>query len=455
VSAAGLPPFGPTTIAKSKPGFDVIIAELLHAPPLSFWPLERGFNLEYRMDNGNLGSTEKSPELRFPEHVPAEVVYDYDFANDPRLIADPYERMKSLHREAPPLFFTPRYGGHWVITSRKLLQEVAYNHADFSAANLMLPPAAEVPVLIPATFDPPQHDIYRMPLNRHFFPKAVAAHEPFIRVTAIGLIEALAGQECCDFLHEVAEPFPPTVFFRILGVPLGRLREFRDLANTFMCATDAGARSRAYAEIGEIVSVTVAERMAVPRDDLISILAASDFDGRKLSREELVNYAIVLFIGGLDTVVNAACFMVRFLALDQALQSALRADPAQIPKAVEELLRMHSIATPMRTATRDMAFHGAQIRKGDQFLLLLAAINYDPEQFASADQFCPHRAERHVVFNVGVHRCIGVNLATLELRVLLEEWLKRIPHFRLDPAKPPEFGGGFSIAARSLALVLG
>ncbi len=100
-----------------------------------------------------------------------------------------------------------------------------------------------------------------------------------------------------------------------------------------------------------------------------------------------------------------------------------------------------------------MKLHGADIRRGDQFVLMIAAINYDPEAFADADRFCPHRTERHVTFNVGVHRCIGVNLANLELRVLLEEWLKRVPSFRLDPDRPARFAGGFSITAVSLDLL--
>src|SRR3546814_3066175 len=93
--------------------------------------------------------------------------------------------MKARHREAPPRLFSPRYGGQWVVTSRALLQEISFNHQDFSAANLMLPPAETGPVLIPATFDPPLHDAYRAPLNRHFFPKAIAEHETFIRQTVI------------------------------------------------------------------------------------------------------------------------------------------------------------------------------------------------------------------------------------------------------------------------------
>lgn len=162
-------------------------------------------------------------EATIRDRIPADLVYDYDFVHDAGLIQDPFERMKSLHREAPPLFFSPRYGGHWVVTSRALLQEISFNHQDFSAANLMLPPAETGPVLIPATFDPPLHDAYRAPLNRHFFPKAIAEHEAFIRQTVIDLIGALAGKTECDFLHEIAEPFPPTIFFPVARCAAGPL----------------------------------------------------------------------------------------------------------------------------------------------------------------------------------------------------------------------------------------
>lgn len=389
-----------------------------------------------------------------PAHVPPSLIYDYDFVADPRLNDDPFTRMQSLHREAPPLFYSPHYGGHWVVTSRKLLQEIAYNPTDFSSRNRMLPPADQVPVLIPATFDPPEHGAYRTPLNRHFFPNAIHRHAPFIRATLVALIEAVRAKPSCDFLHEIAEPFPPTIFFKILGVPLDRLREFRGLAHTFMGSNNAAARDGALASIADIVRPTVASRMQTPQDDLISVLATTDFDGRKLSMEELINYAVILFIGGLDTVVNAAAFSIRYLAIHQDLQARLRAGTADIPKAVDELLRLHTVATPMRTATRDLELGGQRIRQGDQLVLMVAAINYDPEHFLEPEKFCPHRAEHHVAFNVGIHRCVGANLGKLELEILLEEWLSRIPHFRLDPAQPPSFEVGFSISVKSLNLLL-
>ena len=293
-----------------------------------------------------------------------------------------------------------------------------------------------------------------MPLNPHFLPGGMARHADLIRRTAIELIDAVAGSPRCEFLSRVAEAFPSTIFLHILGVPLRNLREFRDLAKTFMGASAAAYRAAADARISEIVGETVTERMAEPRKDLISALAGLDFGGRKLSRAELVDYAAILFVGGLDTVVNGLSFSIRYLALHPELQSELRADPGKIPSAVEELLRLHAVATPMRTATRDLTLHGVHIRKGEQLVLLVAAINYDPKAFANAGAFCPHRPEAHVTFNMGPHRCIGASLGRLELKIFLEEWLQRIPAFRLDPRDPPTFGGGFSITVKSLPLLL-
>ncbi len=392
--------------------------------------------------------------LAVPGHVQPSRVYDYDFVFDERLVADPYERMQSLHREAPALFYTPHYGGHWVVINKAMQQEIAFDHERFSAANLMLPPADEVPLLIPATLDPPHHTAYRLPLNRHFYPKAVAAHAKLIRDTALSLISPLVGADRCDFLSDVAEPFPAIIFFQLLGVPLANLHEFRRLAQDFMGSSNATVRMDAYAQIGVIVGVTVAERMVEPKDDLISVLVNTDFGGRRLTVDELTNYGVQLFLGALDTVVNGLSFFVRFLARDQALQAELRTDPGKIPAAVEELLRMHSIATPLRTATRDMEFHGVSIRKGEQIMLLVPAINYDPEAFEDPGSFRLDRPKRHVAFNVGVHRCIGANLATLELRIFLEEWLRHIPGFHLDPEDLPSFGGGFGLNIRSLPLLL-
>ncbi len=113
---------------------------------------------------------------------------------------------------------------------------------------------------------------------------------------------------------------------------------------------------------------------------------------------------------------------------------------------------MHAIAMTVRTVTRDMDYDGVALRQGDQVLLLIPAINFDPEAFASPHEVCPGRKEAHATFNMGPHRCIGASLARLELKVFFEEWLRRIPPFHLDPEKPPKFIGGLNLAVRTLPL---
>jgi len=388
-----------------------------------------------------------------PNHVPAHLVYDFDYIHDPRLILEPHERMKSLVAEAPPIFYSPRYGGHWVVTRKKALAEIALDTQTFSNRSLGIPPAPKQMSLIPLTYDPPEHTAYRSPLNHYFSYKGVLPQENNIRQMAAGLIDAVAARGHCDFLSEIAEPLPPTLFFAMAGMPTNRLIEFRELAEDATAAPDGKSRQLAVARITEILAETVKARIAEPHQDLISHLITADFGGRKLTLEEILNYSVLLFLGGLETVVNALCFSARHLAQDQALQTALRDDPSRIPIVVEELLRMHAIAMTVRTATRDVECNGITLRKGDQLLLLIPAVNYDPAGFENPNELCAGRREAHVTFNMGPHRCIGASLARLELKVFFEEWLRRIPTFHLDQDKPPIFFGGLNLAVRSLPLI--
>ena len=390
-----------------------------------------------------------------PRHVPAHLVYDFDYIHDERLLQEPHARMKSLIAEAPPLFYSPRYGGHWVVTRKKALAEITRDTVAFSSRSLGIPPASKVMDLIPLTYDPPQHTQYRVPLIKLFSPSGVLRQENLIRTMAIELIDKVAGQGRCDFLAQVAEPLPPTLFFIMAGMPTDRLHEFRELSEAATAAAGAPARQAAVARIAEILAETVKARITEPRDDIVSHLVTADFGGRKLRIEEILNYSVLLFLGGLETVVNALCYCGRHLAQDQVLQSQLRADPSRIPMVVEELLRVHAIAMTVRTVTRDMEYDGVALRQGDQVLLLIPAINFDPEAFASPHEVCPGRKEAHATFNMGPHYCIGANLARLELKVFFEEWLRRIPPFRLDPEKPPRFIGGLNLAVRTLPLMWG
>jgi cytochrome P450 len=202
--------------------------------------------------------------------------------------------------------------------------------------------------------------------------------------------------------------------------------------------------------MGELIEARQARR----EDDLISRLLDSEIGGRPVTTEEMQGYCILLFAAGLDTVANVMAFSMRHLAGDPVLQDRLRAEPKRIPDAVEEFLRKFGVPTPPRTVSRDAEFAGVRLKAGERVVLLLPACNFDTKVFPQPDRFELDRENKvHLTFNSGPHRCIGSHLARLELKILCEEWLARMPNVRRDPAAQPEYRLGLALACVKLPLV--
>jgi cytochrome P450 len=183
------------------------------------------------------------------------------------------------------------------------------------------------------------------------------------------------------------------------------------------------------------------------------MLWKSEIDGRPTTLEDMENYAVLLFIAGLDTVMNGMGFGVRHLAQDPDLQRTLRADPRRIPVAAEELLRRYTFTVPVRKVHKDVVFEGLHMREGERVMLFLPAADLDPKEFPDSDRLDIQREKPHIAFNAGPHRCLGSHLARVELQTLYEQMLERLPEFRLDPLHPPKFHGGPVIGVDSLTLV--
>ncbi|MDI1476194.1 cytochrome P450 [Polyangium sp. y55x31] len=397
-----------------------------------------------------------------PAHVPPELVYEYDSSRDPRMLEDPHVRMRSLILEAPPIFFSPYNGGHWFVTRKKAIMDITMNPEVYSNSLFGAPGAHagehEAPqpgfMMLPISVDPPQHTAYRTPLNQPLAAKTVAALEASIRTMTNELIDSVLGAGRCDFLSSIAEPLPVTLFMKLAGMPTNRLAEFRELATQATSATvDHATREQIFKRIAGILAESIKSRQEKREDDLISRLLDANIQGRNPTFHEMLGYSITLFLGGLETVVNALSFGIRHLARDQELQAKLRADPSLLPGAIEELLRLYGIACPPRRVTRDVVCHGVELKQGDVLLLLLPAANYDDAAFPNPEQFIMGRTEQHMTFNAGPHRCVGLHLARLEMKVFYQEWLKRVPPFRLDSQAPPRFTGGFNLAVTTLPLV--
>lgn len=402
-----------------------------------------------------------------PAHVPDALVYDFDYFHDPALVANPHERIAELVRNAPPIFWNPRHGGAWMLMSHFANFNASRDWETFT--NQVIPPAQiqammaslppgmpHIPSAVPINLDPPDHTKYRVPLQAAFSPKAMSALQDSIRALACQLIDKVAKRGSCEFMSEIAEPLPVQVFLKMMGLPLERQAEYRKLVREHLGSADAGVAEsiRKLQRVAAVMHDTFIERRDNPKDDLISLLWKIEIDGKPTTMDDMENYGVLLFIAGLDTVMNGMGFGIRHLAQDPAAQSRLRNDRSLIPDGLEELLRRYSFTVPPRRVARDVLFEGVQMKENDRVVLFLPAADLDPKEFPEPERFDLDRENKvHIAFNSGPHRCLGSHLARVELRILYEEMLSRLPEFRLDPAHPPRFHGGHVIGVDSLNLL--
>jgi len=406
-----------------------------------------------------------SPASPKPAHVPDTAVYDFDMFLDPALLRDPHERIREVLREAPPVFWTPRNGGHWIVIGHEENYLASRDTATFSSE--IIPPAhaaamfsmlprdiGRLPLPTPINLDPPAHTIYRAPLQAAFSPKAMIARKEEVRALANSLIDAVIDQGHCDFMPDIAEPLPVQVFLKMMGLPLERQAEFRKLVHEFLAPTenpmDIIGRMRS---VADAMKDEILARQTAPQDDLISLLWRAQIDGKPMTYELMEDFGVLLFIAGLDTVINGMGFGIRHLARNPDLQKTLRANPKLITEAAEEILRRYTFTVPSRRVAKDSVFAGLEFKEDDRVMIFLPAADLDPREFANPELFDMNRENKvHIAFGAGPHRCLGSHLARVELQVIYEQMLARLPEFRLDDTKPARFHAGNIIAIDSLAI---
>ena len=409
---------------------------------------------------------ELSPIVEQPEHVPDALVHDFDFNADPAYVADPHARVLDLVEHAPPIFWTPRNGGHWVVLPYQPMLDAFRNWEVFSSEHFSpeefelmmaaLPEDQRVPAPVPICYDPPLHTRLRAPMAGVFTPKAIKELEVQVRDLAERLIDGIAEQGRCEFMREVADLYPVEIFLKMFGLPVEREREYRDLAKQQLSAAspDPMVAMNMLRGIADVMRETVLERRDQPQDDLISRLWASDIDGEPMTFEIMQSYCAILFIAGLDTVVNSMGFGAGHLAAHPELQEQLRGDPGAIARASKELLRYYAFVGPMRVLTQDHELDGVSLKQGDTVQLFTPASGYDASAYPDPERFDPDReGPQHLAFAFGPHYCLGAHLARLELDTIYEVMLDRLPTFRLDPDHPPTYHGGIIAGVSSLHLV--
>jgi cytochrome P450 len=393
-----------------------------------------------------------------PSHVPPGLVHRFDFRTD--LGACPHATIAKLH-EGARIFYSPvshqdrgaASAGTWVLTKAEDIRYMLQRADLFSSAQPRAHAMGETWKLIPLEIDPPEHAKYRAPLNPLFSPARVKLLEERMRALATELIAQLEGKGECEFIAAFGELYPVAIFLELMGLPRSDLPRFRDWADTIV--HDRDRRGEAMRMVKEFLQAKITERRAEPGDgDLITEVIEMTVDGRPFNDDEVIGTVFLLFIGGLDTVVSSLAYHFRYLAENPQDQARLRADSSLIPNAVEELFRAYSVVTTGRFATEDTEIAGVQIKKGDMVTGSTVLSNTDPAEFADPQQTDLTRSpNRHNAFSFGPHRCLGSHLARREIQIAIEEWLNRVPPFRVRPGTEFHTLGGGVLGMEALPLV--
>jgi hypothetical protein len=377
----------------------------------------------------------------------ADWATDFDHT-DPEWVADPYPIWDEL-RATCPVAHSDRYGGTWLPVRHEDVAAVAYDTEHFTSRSVVVselrPGPDDLPAPIglapPITSDPPFHAMARRLLLPAFSPKRIAALEPFTRQLCGELLDAVAARKEFDAAVDYAQHIPLRVIVRMLGFPQEDADVFRRFIRMVLEDVGQSAEERqAQVDDGELddyMNARIAEHLDNPQDDLTTFLLDAELDGNKLSPDHVRGTMVLLMIAGIDTTWSAIGASLWHLAQNPDDRRRLAAEPDLMATAIEELLRAYAPVTMARLVAEDFEFQGRPMREGDWLLLSFPAANRDPGFFPDADKVRIDRAEnRHAAFGLGIHRCIGSNLARMELRVALEEWVKRYPDFELaDPAE--------------------
>ena len=384
---------------------------------------------------------------------------DYDIF-DSGYIVDPYKIWDQL-RGTCPVAHTERYGGSWLPTRYEDVTAIARDFEHFSSSHVgVLPPDAEGDALLPAglppiSADPPEHTWTRRLLLPWFSNRRVEEYEKFTRELCRRLVTEIAGRGSGDAAAQYAQQIPVRVIGLVLGVP-------EEMSDTFTgwvrdLLEFGYDQSRVEKARNELVAYFLGEmerRRVQPGEDLISVLLQTEVDGQPVPDGHILGTVALTLIAGVDTTWSGIGAALWHLATHEDDRRRIAADPDLLPTAIEEMLRAYSPVTMARVVSSDVEVAGCPMKAGDHVLLSFPSANRDPDAFPDADRVLIDReVNRHVAFGAGIHRCAGSNLARMEMRVAVEEWMAQIPEFRVADGGVVTWAGGQVRGPRELPVV--
>ncbi len=392
-----------------------------------------------------------------PDHVPQELIRSAGITYAPDFLAAPHAFMADLHDKMPPLFYdVGMMGNAWQAIKHEDALFILRHPEIFS--NEGATPFPRDPddyfYFIPQEIDPPHHRKYRNIVDPTFSPQGVMKLEQKIRTLANDLIDKFIDKGECEFTEEFGRPLPVMVFLDIMGLPQDMRDTFVEWAMALLHSNDRQIMTETMQKITAYLKGAIAEKKANPDDGVVSLIAHAAPGGVPLSDKEVFGFVIFLFIGGLDTVFATLNNIWLYLARNPDKVQEMIADPENINAQVEELLRVWSVTFSGRVLAQDHVMRGVQLKKDDRITCVLPACNFDPDVFPDPREVRFDRPRQTILaFTVGVHSCMGAHLARLEIKIALQEWLKRIPNFGLKEGAHIEYRPGGVVGPEEVKLV--
>jgi cytochrome P450 len=397
-----------------------------------------------------------------PDNVPHHLVYDVDVFDLKGIEEGWHEAIMKLNDPGlPDIIWTPRNGGHWIATRAEMVTEVLRNPDRFTSEMILLPrEAGKAFDFIPVRLDPPEHKPYRQVVNNVLELRQIRAIEDSIRKVAVNLIEPLVPLGKCDFTTAYADQFPIHVFMTMVDLPMTDVPVLVGLAHQIVRPTGdteaekAASMQAAFRGYYEYLDPILHARRGTQGDDMISIIVNSEVNGAPMAHDDALSMMANLLLAGLDTVASFLNFMMVFLSRNPGHVKQLVDHPEMIPRAVEEFIRRFPVNADARTIGKDMEYHGVNLKQGDMILVPMPFRGLG-ERFNKAPFDVDFERQRpvHNTFGDGHHRCAGMHLARMEVLVTLQEWLGRIPVFRMADGAAPQYTSGIAATVRDVPLI--
>lgn len=350
-------------------------------------------------------------------------------------IHDVYRDLRSEN----PMQWTDRHGGFWIATGYEPIHAIASAPDDFTSGEALIPDMTAGNPLIPQMLQDPEHRLYRTLLRDWFTPRRITGFEPALRELTAEMLASLTSP--ADLATDFALPIPMEMILRVVGVQVQNMDLIRDGVRYMVDQAGqdtSGAVDAWQGAMTFVQDVIIAPLRENPGDDLLSYLLAKQPEVAELTDDVIAAIGFSMIGAGFDTTYKTLATTLAYFAENPEVQEQARKSPSA--QVVEEALRLFAPVVTGRTVTADTTVAGQTLKSGERVLLALPAANRDPAEFAEPDQPKFDRNNvRHLTFGSGIHKCLGMHLARLELRVAIEEVFRAFDHFHVTPGEQVKY----------------